>query len=130
MTPPSPPTPERLRRYHAHGHTVLELTGEIDIAALLQLMPHVDAATETPEQFVVIDLTLVTFLDCSGLRLLCHAHRRVTTRQGNLELVCPHPLIRRVLHITRLDSVFDPVHTLAEALGRHTPHHGTPIVHG
>ncbi|MFI7317016.1 STAS domain-containing protein [Streptomyces venezuelae] len=130
MTPLSPPTLGRLHRYYTHGHTVLELAGEIDIAALLHLTPHVDAATTTPKQLVVVDLTPVIFLDCSGLRLLCHTHHRVTTRQGTLKLVCPHPLTRRVLRITRLDEVFHPAHTLVEALDRHTPHQGSPFVQG
>ncbi|MFC7258041.1 STAS domain-containing protein [Streptomyces lutosisoli] len=72
--------------------TVIEFHGEIDIAAAQQILPDLDAATATPGQTVVIDLTPAEFFDCYGLRLLCHAERRGTERRGWLLLVCPHPI--------------------------------------
>ncbi|MGW8379394.1 STAS domain-containing protein [Streptomyces sp. ODS28] len=112
------PLPARhLCTYEWCGHTILEFHGEIDIAAAAEIRPLLDAATAGPRPRVVIDLTPTTFLDCSGLRLLCRAHRRVHKRDGRLALVCPHPAILRLLDILRLTDAFDPVATYAEALG-------------
>ncbi|WP_329394632.1 STAS domain-containing protein [Streptomyces melanogenes] len=111
--------PPYLHTYRAQGHTVLELHGEIDLAATLEITPQLDTATALPELLVIIDLTPVTFFDCSGLRLLCRAHFRITALHGNLQLVCPHPLTLRVLRITRLSHIFHPVPTLGEALHHH-----------
>ncbi|MFF6988983.1 STAS domain-containing protein [Streptomyces sp. NPDC010273] len=79
------------------GITVIEFHGEIDIAAAQQILPDLDAATAAPRRTVVIHLGPVEFLDAYGLRLLCHAERRVTERHGWLLLVCPHPLILKIL---------------------------------
>ncbi|MCC3651778.1 MULTISPECIES: STAS domain-containing protein [Streptomyces] len=105
--------------YRTGGCTVVELRGEMDIAAALDAAPHLDRATATAEPRLVIDLSPVTFLDASGLSLLCRAHRRVHAQGGRLALVCDRPGLLRILGITGLDHRFRPVPTLAEALRRH-----------
>ncbi|WP_030545078.1 STAS domain-containing protein [Streptomyces albus] len=105
--------------YRTGGCTVVELRGEMDIAAALDTAPHLDRATASAGSRLVIDLGPVTFLDASGLRLLCRVHRRVHARGGDLALVCDRPGILRVLDITGLGHRFRPVPTLAEALRRH-----------
>ncbi|WP_210584091.1 STAS domain-containing protein [Streptomyces sp. GESEQ-35] len=111
-TPPSP----HVRTYETAGRTVVELFGEIDIAVVLRITAELDTATGRPETEVVIDLGPVDFLDCSGLGLLCRARRRVEERGGRLTLVCPHPVILKMLRIVGLGHVFTPRATLAEAL--------------
>jgi anti-anti-sigma factor len=98
------------------GATVIEFHGEIDIAAAQQILPDLDAATAAPGQTVVIDLTPAEFFDAYGLRLLCHAERRVRERGGWLLLACPHPMTLRILHAGRLIGRFTPLTTLEEAL--------------
>jgi anti-anti-sigma factor len=98
------------------GITVIGFHGEIDIAAAQQILPDLDAATAAQGCTVVIDLTPVDFFDAYGLRLLCHADRRVTERHGWLLLVCPHPMILRILHAGRLIGRFTPLTELEEAL--------------
>lgn len=98
------------------GCTVIEFHGEIDIASAQQILPDLDAATAAVGQTVVIDLTPVKFFDCYGLRLLCHAERRVRERGGRLLLVCPHPMILRILRAGDLTSRFTPLAAREEAL--------------
>ncbi|MEU3950666.1 anti-sigma factor antagonist [Streptomyces sp. NPDC029526] len=107
-----------LRVHQDRGHTVLEFRGDIDIAAAAEIVPHLDAVTTAPHTRVVIDLTLVTFFDCSGLRLLYRARRRVLDGQGELRLVCTHPLTLRMLRITGLSRLLPPRPTLDAALER------------
>ena len=68
----APPT-RHLRVHEDRGHTVLEFHGEIDIAAAVEIIPHLDAATGRPGARLVIDLSDVEFFDCSGLRLIYRA---------------------------------------------------------
>jgi anti-sigma B factor antagonist len=98
------------------GFTVIEFHGEIDIAAAQQILPGLDAATAGPGRTVVIDLTPVEFFDCYGLRLLCHAERRVRERGGRLLLVCPHPMILRILHAGNLTGRFTLLAAREQAL--------------
>jgi anti-anti-sigma factor len=111
----TPPPPHHVRAYRVHGHTVVELHGEIDIAAAVHITPELDAATDGPAPAVVIDLGPVEFLDCFGLTLLCRARRRAEARGGQLLLVCPHPLILKLLRIVGLTEAFDLSPTLDEA---------------
>jgi anti-anti-sigma factor len=105
-----------LRVRRDRGFTVLEFRGEIDIAAAAEIVPHVDAATAGPGPRVVIDLTRVEFFDCSGLRLLYRARSRVLNHDGQLHLVCTHPLTLRVLRVTGLARLLPPRPTLDAAL--------------
>ncbi|MEY9997144.1 anti-sigma B factor antagonist [Streptomyces sp. V4I8] len=117
---PSPPT-QHIRIYATAGRTVVELFGDIDIAAALSITPRLDATTDRSKVELVIDLGPVEFLDCSGLALLCRARRRIEERGGHLTLVCPHPVIRKMLQITGLSQAFALTATLDEALDSHTP---------
>lgn len=110
------PLTRYLRVHQDRGHTVLEFRGEIDIASAAEIVPHLDAATGVPDARVVIDLTRVEFFDCSGLRLLYRARHRVTDRNGQLSLVCVHPLTLRMLRITGLARLLPPCPTLDAAL--------------
>lgn len=105
-----------IRTQQVSGFTVIEFHGEIDIAAAQQILPDLDAATAAPGRTVVIDLTPVEFFDCYGLRMLCHAERRVRERRGWLLLVCPHPMILRILRAGHLIGRFTPLSSREEAL--------------
>lgn len=107
---------QHFRTYETAGRTVIELLGEIDLAVALRITADLDAATGRPATELVIDLRPVEFLDCSGLRLLCRARRRVEERGGHLTLVCPHPVIRKMIRIVGLSRVFAMTATLREAL--------------
>ena len=113
-----PPPPTRYLRVHQdRGHTVLEFHGEIDIAAAVEIIPHLDAATGSPGARIVVDLTNVEFFDCSGLRLIYRARHRVLAHDGDLQLVCTHPLTLRVLKVTGLTRLLPPLASLDAALG-------------
>ncbi len=121
----APPT-RHLRVHQDRGHTVLEFHGEIDIAAAVEVIPHLDAATGHPGARIVIDLTSVEFFDCSGLRLIYRARHRVLAHDGTLQLVCTHPLTLRVLKVTGLARVLPPMASLDVALGSPRPRPAHP----
>ncbi len=109
-----PPLTRHLRVRRDRGHTVLEFHGEIDIAAAVEIVPHLDLATAEPDTRVVIDLTRVEFFDLSGLRLLHRARHRLA--DGRLRLVCVHPLTLRMLRLTGLTRLLPPWPSLDAAL--------------
>ncbi|MEW1926916.1 STAS domain-containing protein [Streptomyces sp. NPDC088360] len=115
----SPPASAgHLHTYRTQGHLVLEFHGEIDVSAALDMAPALDAHTARPALTAIIDLSHVEFFDCSGLRLLCRARRRILEHSGQLQLVCAHPLTLQILRVTGLYPVFAPVPRLADALDR------------
>ncbi|MFF3908062.1 anti-sigma factor antagonist [Streptomyces sp. NPDC001848] len=111
------PLTRHLRIHRDRGHTVLEFHGEIDILAAVEIIPFLDSATIRRAPRIVIDLRPVEFFDCSGLRLLYRARRRVLAQGGTLHLVCTHPLTLRILRLTGLAAVLPPAASLEEILG-------------
>ncbi|MEO3766050.1 anti-sigma factor antagonist [Streptomyces sp. B8F3] len=110
------------RSYRLHGFTVLELRGEIDLAAQLDVEPYLDVITGAAAPRVVIDLGRTEFLDCSGLRLLVRARRRTGDRGGELRLVCPEGVMaHRILRYCGLLDTLGPVPSLADALPEENP---------
>ncbi|NUK04447.1 anti-sigma factor antagonist [Streptomyces lunaelactis] len=102
--------------YRCRERTVVELHGEIDIAAATLIGAYVDVVTAVRAQEVVIDLTQVEFFDCSGLALLCRAARRTAEVGGRLWVVCDRHSILRVFRAGGVLGVFRTLPTLDEAL--------------
>ncbi|MEU0219929.1 STAS domain-containing protein [Streptomyces sp. NPDC006265] len=102
------------------GTTVVELHGEIDLLTASALSARLDPLTAGPCPDLVLDLRPVSFIDCSGLALLCRTRNRVLARYGRLRLVAEGPHFRRILRCTGLAGVFETYPCLPEAL-RHIP---------
>ncbi|MER5526613.1 STAS domain-containing protein [Streptomyces sp. NPDC002677] len=99
------------------GTTIVTLHGEIDLLAVPALSAALDALTADAEPDLVLDLSPVSFIDCTGLSLLCRAHNRVRSRIGRLRLVVPGGGFLRLLHCTGLSGAFELYPGLSEALG-------------
>ncbi|MGW2225184.1 STAS domain-containing protein [Streptomyces formicae] len=102
--------------YGLDGAIVVELRGDMDLVAYQRTVSLMDAAASGPEPLVVVDLSRVTFFDCSGISLLMRTRRRVRGRGGHLRVVCTDPLTLRMLRITRLTSALSPAPSLGAAL--------------
>lgn len=59
------------------------------------------------EKAMVVDLRHVTFMDCSGLDLLCRLRDQVTARGGRLALMNPRPIVLRLLKLAALREPFE-----------------------
>jgi anti-anti-sigma factor len=94
------------------GVAVVSVEGEVDLVTSEQLRGALLDALEESGR-VTVDLTGLTFIDSSGLSALVDAHRRARDAGGVLILRNPTPMLRRLLDITRLESLLvvepDPV---------------------
>lgn len=85
----------------------MELHGDVDIQVALSLSAHLDALTAGPRPDVVFDLRSVSFLDCSGLGLLCRARNRALQRQGHFRLITNSDKVLCLLRHTGLAGAFE-----------------------
>ena len=90
------------------GISLVELSGELDIAATSVLRSHVDESAG--RRGVVLDLTGATFVDSSMLKELLRASAELSRYETLLVLAGIPPALRRVLDLTRTAELF----TLAE----------------
>ncbi|MBC3981918.1 STAS domain-containing protein [Streptomyces sp. AC563] len=108
--------PYAIRRWTFDRFLIIELHGEIDIlvaAANSDLLAGQDLDRQ-PD--VVVDLTAVTFIDCSGLGVLCQLANRLRRRGRLLRLVVADSFTLKVLRATRLTEVFLIHDSLSAAL--------------
>lgn len=93
--------------------TIVSLSGEVD----LEQSPRarqvlLDCVARQPA--VVVDLSLVRYIDSSGVASLVEALQASRKRGGTFGLAALSPAARRVLELGRLDRVFS-IYETAEA---------------
>jgi anti-sigma B factor antagonist len=94
---------------------VFALSGSLDIATSPSVRAALSDASDGKHD-VVVDLTLLEFLDSTGLGAMIGAHRRATENGGSLRLVVKDGPILRLLNITGLIRVLAVYHTMDDAL--------------
>jgi anti-sigma B factor antagonist len=87
------------------GQTVAHITGEIDIATCERLRDAIEPHLG-PGQRVVLDLSGVSFMDSSCLKVLVQARTTLTADGGSMILRNPSDAARRVLTATGLAELF------------------------
>lgn len=97
------------------GHTVLAISGELDIATTSGLRDRIAAVLGDKTMPLIIDLSGVSFCDASGLRVLVAVRRRANACGRAVALAGPRPNVRRLLRITGFDQAFPIYSTLAQA---------------
>ncbi|MGI5206095.1 STAS domain-containing protein [Spirillospora sp. CA-108201] len=107
-----------LHRDALAGHTLITITGDLDIASAPSLREPLETALRDAGPLVVIDLSGVTFCDAAGLALLTGA-RRLTEPEGvTLVLAAPRPHMVRLLRVSGLARVFAVRPSVDAALAR------------
>jgi anti-anti-sigma factor len=105
----------RLFSRRTHGHTVLAICGELDIATTAYLRDQIAIVLKDATTPVIIDLSGVSFCDASGLALLFGARRRARLRGLTVVLAAPRYGMKRLLRVTGMDRAFTVHPTLAAA---------------
>jgi anti-anti-sigma factor len=89
--------------YDQAPQRTIRWSGAIDTAATGAFAGEIRSAERSSHAGVAIDLSQVTFIDSSGLRVLMRAHQR-----RPLELVGVSPQVAGLLELTGLVDFFDP----------------------
>jgi anti-anti-sigma factor len=94
--------------------TLIAIAGEIDIATVPQLRGYCERhARPDRGRHLVFDLTEVTFLDSSGVRVLVDAHLAAGRHGPTVRVAAPSPPVTRVFDVLRLGDHI-PVHTTVQ----------------
>ncbi len=90
----------RISESRSEGAVELLLAGELDLGAAPQLEQRLREIERSRPSRLVIDLSELTFMDSTGLRLLLAAHARCSERQCELVLRPGEEPVQRVFHLT------------------------------
>jgi anti-anti-sigma factor len=87
----------------AVGGGVFRLVGELDIAGV----PPLRAMLTDADRYVELDCSGLTFIDCSGLRVLQEMRLACDDAGGNLCLIAPPRCLTKLLQLAGFDGFFD-----------------------
>ena len=88
--------------------TILRLKGRLELDdGDMVLRKHVDGLVADGRVNVVLDMTDVTRMDSAGIGMLVGKYMTVKNRGGMLRLLHLTDRTSRLLHVTRLETVFE-----------------------
>jgi anti-sigma B factor antagonist len=88
--------------------TILRLKGRLELDdGDLVLRRHVDELVAAGRVNVVLDMTDVTRMDSAGIGMLVGKYMTVKNRGGMLRLLHLTDRTSRLLHVTRLETIFE-----------------------
>ena len=79
---------------------VINLSGELDLATVDVVKRELERVEATDVQSIILDLSGLTFMDSTGIRLLLSAEARSRADSNRLTLLRGPPAIQRVLEVT------------------------------
>ena len=79
-------------------------TGEFDMSTADKLDDAVRAAEATDAKRIIIDLTEVTFMDSTGLKVLLEAVARARANSNRLRLIRGRRRVQRVFELTKTED--------------------------
>jgi anti-sigma B factor antagonist len=100
------------------AHTVIELSGEFDMAVEPALSKAFANAFDTAPRTITVDLRKLEFLDSSGLHALLRARDACAALGCRLILVRPSRPVLRVFEVTGVSERFTFVDTIDSAGAR------------
>ncbi|MEY2242301.1 STAS domain-containing protein [Streptomyces sp. BF23-18] len=114
------PRPQLAVYRHDRGKRVLiTLAGEIDLESAPLVRTALARCLSDGIRTIDIDLTPVTFCDCTGLNVFLHAAQQTTETGGTLRLHHPPPTLGLILDLTGSGFLLldDPLGQLSLPLG-------------
>jgi anti-sigma B factor antagonist len=94
-----------IRRVIDGRHHLVELVGELDLAASDALRGELDAAADADAELTVIDLRRLRFADSTGLSVLFEAAERANGEGRRIVFTRSSPEVERTLRLTGLDQI-------------------------
>lgn len=93
-----------IRSERADDAHVIALTGELDIGGVAEVTRELRLAEASDAHQILLDLTAVTFIDSSGVRMIVEAHARSCANGNRLALTPAPAQVQRIFDMTDLSG--------------------------
>ena len=97
------------------GLVQVSLRGELDLSTVEKVEDELRRVEERAGKLLILDLSGLTFLDSTGLRLMVTADQRARKAGRRLAIVKGPETVHRVFTITKLDERLEMVDDATEA---------------
>lgn len=91
------------------------LRGELDLSTAAKVERELQRVEQSGIKLVVLDLSELTFLDSTGLRLIVGADQRARESDRRLAVVKGPATVQRVFTITKLDDRLEMLDSASQA---------------
>ncbi|MCH8913164.1 MAG: STAS domain-containing protein [Planctomycetes bacterium] len=99
-----------------HGSTVLiKVSGMAAVEVVGQFSRALQEAAARKPRLLAVDLSGLSFISSTGLGGIVAAHVTCRKNDTRMCLINPKPMIREILDLTKLSSLFEICDSLAEA---------------
>ena len=95
--------------------TTLVLDGDLDVRSTSEVREALYERLDGPEGEIVVDMSRVTAIDLTALRLLAVATRHAWRTGHHLTLRAPGPSVLRMIHLARLAHAIEVERVAATA---------------
>ena len=96
-----------IHRSETAKNVFLDLIGDLDMAGAPVLRQSVVQEVSKGNNFLVLDLSGLTFIDSAGLGAIIGGLRRVRSHEGDLLLVGLNDELQKVFELCELDQIFN-----------------------
>ncbi|HEX4253981.1 MAG TPA: STAS domain-containing protein [Streptosporangiaceae bacterium] len=97
-------------------YTVVVLAGEVDATNSDELYGVLESVVAQQPRLMIVDMSELSFMDSTGLRMLLRSTRALDQQGGVLALAAPQMAVARVLQLTRADQLIPVYDSVADAI--------------
>jgi len=97
-------------------YTVVVLAGEVDATNSDELYGVLESVVAQQPRLLIVDMSELSFMDSTGLRMLLRSTRALDQQGGVLALAAPQLAVARVLQLTRADQLIPVYDSVAGAI--------------
>ena len=94
---------------------VVSLAGQCDHQEVDNFQAVVSNALAAGNKRILVDLAWLNFLDSTGIKCLVEAHRDAVAQGGQMAVVRPKALVKKVLKLLELENTVPIFETVVEA---------------
>src|ERR1700759_596449 len=97
-------------------YSVVVLAGEVDATNSDELYGVLESVVTQQPRLLIVDMSELSFMDSTGLRMLLRSTRALDQQGGVLALAAPQIAVARVLQLTRADQLIPVYDSVAAAI--------------
>ncbi len=107
--------PLKLETEQQGSTVVVRVCGSVSIGDAESLRDRLAEFTASKVPLIVLDLSEMDFICSTGLGAIILAHVRARRYEGQVRLVAPQPIVRKLLETTRLTKLFQIFSSIPQA---------------
>ncbi|NQS99174.1 MAG: STAS domain-containing protein [candidate division Zixibacteria bacterium] len=93
----------------------ISVTGRIDSYSSPDLEKQIDEKLPETAKFAILNLAGLEYISSAGLRIILMLQKRLKVRGGEAVIAAPPDFVKKILHISGFNSIFQIFETLDQA---------------